>query len=323
MAGSGGVIVMDETTDLVAVTRAHHALLRARVVRPVHAVPRRHRLAGAHHARASPRAKAAPATSTCCASIAHGIAGNTICPLGEAAAWPMLGFLTKFRGEFEAAHPQGLPPEKRRQMHEVALRADPRHGLSGHGAAARPLMMRARCKRCSSPAASPRSSRPSDVGRQWPAPLIWWSIIAALHRRRRAVSTITRRNTIAAVMSLVAHASSAWRRSTRCCTRTSSPCCRCWSTPARSWCCSSSSSWCSTATRPSRGPGRGVFTKASSASSRSSTSSPKVGCAPVSRSRADASARRPPADVRHVGEGRRDPVHRRPVRRSRRSRCCC
>ena len=35
------------------------------------------------------------------ASIAYGIAGNTICPLGEAAAWPMLGFLTKFRGEFE------------------------------------------------------------------------------------------------------------------------------------------------------------------------------------------------------------------------------
>ena len=36
------------------------------------------------------------------ASIAHGIAGNTICPLGDAAAWPMLGFLTKFRADFEA-----------------------------------------------------------------------------------------------------------------------------------------------------------------------------------------------------------------------------
>ena len=65
MAGSGGVIVMDEDTDLVAVLRAHHALLRARVVRPVHALPRRHRLAGAHHARAWPRAKGAPATSSC------------------------------------------------------------------------------------------------------------------------------------------------------------------------------------------------------------------------------------------------------------------
>src|SRR5439155_1242269 len=28
------------------------------------------------------------------ASISHGIAGNTICALGDAAAWPMLGFLT-------------------------------------------------------------------------------------------------------------------------------------------------------------------------------------------------------------------------------------
>jgi NADH-quinone oxidoreductase subunit F len=35
-------------------------------------------------------------------SIAHGIAGNTICALGDAAAWPMLGFLTKWRSEFEA-----------------------------------------------------------------------------------------------------------------------------------------------------------------------------------------------------------------------------
>ncbi len=36
------------------------------------------------------------------ALIADGIAGNTICPLGDAAAWPMLGFLTKYRSEFQA-----------------------------------------------------------------------------------------------------------------------------------------------------------------------------------------------------------------------------
>ena len=35
-------------------------------------------------------------------SIANGIAGNSICALGEAAAWPMMGFLTKFRRDFEA-----------------------------------------------------------------------------------------------------------------------------------------------------------------------------------------------------------------------------
>jgi NADH:ubiquinone oxidoreductase subunit F (NADH-binding) len=36
------------------------------------------------------------------ANIANGIAGNTICALGEATTWPMLGFLTKFRADFEA-----------------------------------------------------------------------------------------------------------------------------------------------------------------------------------------------------------------------------
>jgi NADH-quinone oxidoreductase subunit F len=46
--------------------------------------------------------KGKPGDADLLATIAHGIAGNTICPLGEAAAWPMLGFLTKFRGDFEA-----------------------------------------------------------------------------------------------------------------------------------------------------------------------------------------------------------------------------
>jgi NADH-quinone oxidoreductase subunit F len=35
--------------------------------------------------------------------IANNIEGNTICALGEAAAWPVRGFVTKFRKEFEGA----------------------------------------------------------------------------------------------------------------------------------------------------------------------------------------------------------------------------
>ncbi|MBL7999496.1 MAG: NADH-quinone oxidoreductase subunit NuoF [Candidatus Kapabacteria bacterium] len=35
-------------------------------------------------------------------SVANNIDGNTICALGEAAAWPVQGFLRKFRSEFEA-----------------------------------------------------------------------------------------------------------------------------------------------------------------------------------------------------------------------------
>jgi NADH-quinone oxidoreductase subunit F len=108
MAGSGGVIVMDEDTDLVAVCwrimkfYAHESCGQctpcregtgwlARITR---------RLADGN---------GRPGDVDLCASIAHGIAGNTICPLGEAAAWPMLGFLTKFRGEFEARIKPGAP----------------------------------------------------------------------------------------------------------------------------------------------------------------------------------------------------------------------
>ena len=35
-------------------------------------------------------------------SIAHNIQGRTICAFGEAAAWPVLSFVRKFREEFEA-----------------------------------------------------------------------------------------------------------------------------------------------------------------------------------------------------------------------------
>jgi NADH-quinone oxidoreductase subunit F len=46
------------------------------------------------------------------ANVANGIGGNTICALGDAAAWPMLGFLTKFRADFEAKLAQS--PKTRR-----------------------------------------------------------------------------------------------------------------------------------------------------------------------------------------------------------------
>jgi len=35
-------------------------------------------------------------------SVASQIGGNTICALGDAVTWPMLGFLTKYGAEFEA-----------------------------------------------------------------------------------------------------------------------------------------------------------------------------------------------------------------------------
>ncbi len=110
MAGSGGVIVMDESTDLVAVTwrimkfYAHESCGQCTPCREGTGWLARitERMA---------RGEGRPGDVELCGTIAHGIAGNTICPLGEAAAWPMLGFLTKFRSEFEAKIKPGLVPE--------------------------------------------------------------------------------------------------------------------------------------------------------------------------------------------------------------------
>ncbi len=102
MAGSGGIVVFDDHTDVVA--------LMARIMGfYMHescgqCTPCREgtgwlgkvlqRLA---------RGEGKPGDIDLLSTIADGIAGNTICALGEAAAWPTLGFITKFRDEFEAA----------------------------------------------------------------------------------------------------------------------------------------------------------------------------------------------------------------------------
>ncbi|MCS6914063.1 MAG: NADH-ubiquinone oxidoreductase-F iron-sulfur binding region domain-containing protein [Myxococcales bacterium] len=107
MAGSGGVVVMDEDTDIVAVCArimrfyAHESCGQCTPCRE----------GTGWLARVCTRlaeGKGRPGDTDLCASIAHGIAGNTICPLGDAAAWPMLGFITKYRAEF-LARERGAP----------------------------------------------------------------------------------------------------------------------------------------------------------------------------------------------------------------------
>ncbi|HRI50456.1 MAG TPA: NADH-ubiquinone oxidoreductase-F iron-sulfur binding region domain-containing protein [Pseudomonadota bacterium] len=101
MAGSGGVVVMDEDTDIVAVCArimrfyAHESCGQCTPCREGTGWLARvcSRLA---------RKEGQAGDLELLSSISYGIAGNTICPLGEAAAWPMLGFLTKYRAEFEA-----------------------------------------------------------------------------------------------------------------------------------------------------------------------------------------------------------------------------
>jgi NADH-quinone oxidoreductase subunit F len=120
MAGSGGVIVMDEDTDLVAVT--------ARIMRFYahescgQCTPCREGTGWlARICTRLSRGEGRPGDVDLLASIAHGIAGNTICPLGEAAAWPMLGFLTKFRSEFEAKIRKDLTPERKQALMQPPL----------------------------------------------------------------------------------------------------------------------------------------------------------------------------------------------------------
>ena len=101
MAGSGGIVVFDSTTDVVALCArimkfyAHESCGQCTPCRE----------GTGWLARVNQRladGDGRPGDVELMANVAVGIAGNTICALGEAAAWPMLGFLTKFRADFEA-----------------------------------------------------------------------------------------------------------------------------------------------------------------------------------------------------------------------------
>ncbi len=101
MAGSGGIVVLDDQCDIPKATWrimkffAHESCGQCTPCREgtgwLEKVSRR-----------VADGNGKPDDLDLLASIAHGIAGNTICALGDAAAWPMLGFLTKFRADFEA-----------------------------------------------------------------------------------------------------------------------------------------------------------------------------------------------------------------------------
>jgi NADH-quinone oxidoreductase subunit F len=98
--GSGAVVVMEEGTDMVAVAArvmsfyAHESCGQCTPCREgtgwLKVVCER--LA---------RGRGHPGDVELLSSVAKWIGGQTICALGDAATWPMLGFLTKFREEFE------------------------------------------------------------------------------------------------------------------------------------------------------------------------------------------------------------------------------
>ena len=206
MAGSGGVIVMDDATCMVALPVAHHALLRRRVLRPVHALPRGHAVADARSCARSRRAAA---------SRRHRDAAQ--------------------RG----AEHRALPAHRPGQHH---LRARRRGGACRCTASWRSSGTSSR--RTSSRAPLPvRRATPwghygamTRVSTQRPA----FFCSSPSSRVVAAAVVIAARNPITSAMSLVATFFCLGGHLRAACSRTPSPCFRSWSTPARSWCCSSS-----------------------------------------------------------------------------------
>ncbi len=87
---------------------AHHEVLRARKLRLVHPVPRRHHLAAQDPARASTTAWGTRSDIDLIGDLAKNMLGRTFCPLGDAAAMPTISIVEKFRDEFED-HLNGKP----------------------------------------------------------------------------------------------------------------------------------------------------------------------------------------------------------------------
>ncbi|HWP48483.1 MAG TPA: NADH-quinone oxidoreductase subunit NuoF [Candidatus Limnocylindrales bacterium] len=100
MGGSGGVIVMDEDTCMVkalyvlAKFYAHESCGQCTPCREGTGWIAKilHRLV---------HGEGRPGDPDTLKSVADNIAGNTICPFGDGAAWPVQSFVKKFRSEFE------------------------------------------------------------------------------------------------------------------------------------------------------------------------------------------------------------------------------
>ena len=101
MSGSGAIIVMDDTTDIVAALAnisefyAHESCGQCTPCREgsLWISKALHRLTHGHGRKQD---------AEYLLGIAQNIQGRTICAFGEACAWPVLSFINKFRPEFES-----------------------------------------------------------------------------------------------------------------------------------------------------------------------------------------------------------------------------
>ena len=127
MLGSGAVIVMDETRCMVKCAAAPVVLLLRGIVRPVHAVPRRHRLAVPHGQPHRARRRARSEDLDLLNDVADNIAGRTICALGDAAALPVKSFIKHFRDEFQHHIDHKRLPGPALRLTTHATHAEPRN----------------------------------------------------------------------------------------------------------------------------------------------------------------------------------------------------
>src|SRR5258708_3026528 len=101
MLGSGGVVIMDETTDIVKVALrvmrfyAHESCGWCIPCREGTTWLRKmlQRIVDGH---------GVPSDVNMVSELAKNMLGRTFCPLGDAAAMPTISYVEKFRGEFEA-----------------------------------------------------------------------------------------------------------------------------------------------------------------------------------------------------------------------------
>jgi NADH-quinone oxidoreductase subunit F len=119
MSGSGAIIVMDDTTDIVAALAnladfyAHESCGQCTPCREgsLWLSKALHRMAHGHGRKQD---------AEYVLRTAQNIQGRTICAFGEACAWPVLSFVNKFRDEFEA---RGVADEAKNAA------AGPSHGM--------------------------------------------------------------------------------------------------------------------------------------------------------------------------------------------------
>ncbi len=106
MSGSGAIIVMDETTDIVKALNninAFYANESCGQCTPC-------REGSLWLQKITDRIKRGggrPSDAGLLVNVADNIAGHTICAFGEATAWPVQSFVSKFRDEFETACASG------------------------------------------------------------------------------------------------------------------------------------------------------------------------------------------------------------------------